>query len=37
LRRASRSLAILRNLMRPTGTVYAPSVAWQQQASTSLP
>lgn len=37
LRRASRSLEILRNLMRPTGTIYAPSACWQQQASTLLP
>ena len=37
LRRASRSLEILRNLMRQTGTIYAPSVSWQQQASTLLP
>jgi hypothetical protein len=37
LRRASRSLEILRNLMRPTGTIYAPSAGWQQQASTLLP
>ena len=37
LRRASRSLEILRNLMRQTGTVYAPSISWQQQASTLLP
>jgi hypothetical protein len=37
LRRASRSLEILRNLMRQTGTIYAPSVSWQQRASTLLP
>ena len=37
LRRAIRSLTILRNLMRQTGTIYAPSVAWQQRTSTLLP
>jgi len=37
LRRASRSLEILRNLMRQTGTIYAPSVSWQQGGSTLLP
>jgi len=37
LRRASRSLAILRNLMRQRGTIYAPSASWQQCASTWFP
>jgi hypothetical protein len=37
LRRASRSLEILRNLMRQADTIYVPSVSWQQGGSTLLP
>lgn len=37
LRRAIRSLAILRNLMSQRGTLYAPSACWQQHASTLCP
>src|ERR1700751_2230822 len=37
LRRAIRSLAILRNLMRQRGTIYTPSASWQQHASTLFP